>query len=65
MRRLLITGTRYFLRTCYISRGLYLERLKMFGKKNLGKYTMFIGIEVLPRLFCPVFSFSPVLIQRH
>ena len=24
---------------------------------------MCIGIEVIPRLFCPDFSFSPVLIQ--
>ena len=26
---------------------------------------MYIGMEVIPRLFCPTFSFSPVLIQRH
>ena len=32
--------------------------------KNLGKCTMYIGIEVIPRLFCPAFSFSSILIQR-
>ena len=26
---------------------------------------MYIGIEVTLRIFCPAFSFSPVLIQRH
>ena len=26
--------------------------LKMFGKKNLGKCAMYIGIEVMPRLCC-------------
>ena len=50
-----------FLRNCYVSRGLYLGGLKMFGEKNLGKCIMCIGIEVIPRLFCPDFSFSPVL----
>ena len=34
----------------------------MFGEKKAEK--MFIGIEFIPRLFCPVFSFSPVLIQQ-
>ena len=29
-------------------------------KKALGKCTMYIGIEVIPRLFCSAFSFSPV-----
>ena len=29
-------------------------------KKDLGKCTMYIGIEVIPRLFCSAFSFSPV-----
>ena len=29
--------------------------LKMFGEKNLGKYTTYIGIAVMPRLYCPVF----------
>ena len=32
--------------------------------KNLGNCTMYIGIEVIPRLFCPAFSFSSILIQR-
>ena len=31
--------------------------LKMFGEKNLGKCTMYIGIAVMPRLCCPVFCF--------
>ena len=29
--------------------------LKMFGEKNLGKCTTYIGIAVMPRLCCPVF----------
>ena len=29
----------------------------MFGDKNLGKCTMYISIEVIPRLFCPGFYF--------
>ena len=39
----------------------------MFGEKKLGKCTMYIDIAVMvvPRLCCPVFSFSPVLIQPH
>ena len=52
MGRLLITGK------CLVG-------LKMFGEKNLGKFTMCIGIEIIPRLFCPAFSFSPVLIKRR
>ena len=32
------------------------------GKKNLGKDTMYTGIEVIPRLFRPAFSFSPVVL---
>ena len=32
-------------------------------KKNLRKCAMYIGIEVIPRLFCPALSFSPVLTQ--
>ena len=31
--------------------------LKMFVEKNLGKYTMYIGIAVMPRLCCPIFHF--------
>ena len=31
----------------------------MFGE------TVYIGIEIISRLFSLVFSFSPVLIQRH
>ena len=37
----------------------------MFREKNLGKYTMYIGIEVISKLFCPAFSLSPVSIQHH
>ena len=29
----------------------------MFGKKNLRKRTMYIGIAVIPRLCCPAFHF--------
>ena len=32
-------------------------------KKALGKCTIYIGIKVIPRLFCSAFSFSPVLIN--
>ena len=32
----------------------------MFGEKNLGKYTMYIGIAVLTRLCCPVFHFDQI-----
>ena len=42
MRRLLITGK------CLVG-------LKMFGEKNLGKFTMCIGIEIIPRLFLSCF----------
>ena len=31
--------------------------LKMFGEKNLVKFTMCTDIEVIPRLLCPVFHF--------
>ena len=31
--------------------------LKIFGEKNLGKCTMYIGIAVMPRLCCPLFHF--------
>ena len=34
----------------------------MFGGKKAEK--MFIGIEVMPSVFCSAFSFSPVLIQQ-
>ena len=34
-------------------------------KKSLGKCTVYIGIEVIARLFCSAFSFSPFLIKRH
>ena len=32
--------------------------------KNLGKFTIYFGMEVIPRLFWTAFSFSPVLIQQ-
>ena len=35
----------------------------MFGEKGPGEMTMYIGIKVIPRLFCSAFSFSPVLIN--
>ena len=35
----------------------------MFGEKKAGK--MYNGIEVILRLFCSAFSFSPGLIQRY
>ena len=31
--------------------------LKMFDEKNLGKCTLYIGIEVIPGLRCPDFQF--------
>ena len=42
-----------------VSMGVFrsLGGLKMFGEKNFGKCTMYIGIEVLLRLCCPVFHF--------
>ena len=52
VRCLLITEICQFLRNCYINRGLCLEGLKMFGEKNPGKCTMYIGMKVIPRLFC-------------
>ena len=65
MRRWLSTGTCEFLRDCYVSQGLYLGDLKLFGEKNMGKCTMHFGIEVIPRLFGPAFSFSSILIQCY
>ena len=38
-----------------------LRRFKnIWRKKALGKSAMYIGIEVMPRLVCSAFSFSPV-----
>ena len=65
MIRLLIIAWCWFLIDYYVSLGLYLEGLKIFGKKTLGKCTFYIGIEDIRRPFHPTFSFSPVLIQRH
>ena len=37
------------------------RRVKNIWRKNaLGKCTMYIGIEVIPRLFCSAFPFLPV-----
>ena len=46
-----------FTSTSVVFRGL--GGLKMFGEKNLGKRTIYIGIAlmVMPRLCCPVFHF--------
>ena len=65
MRRFLITGTCSFFRNCYVGQGLYLGGLKLFEKNPLGKCTMYIVIELIPKRFYPAFSFSSVLIQRH
>ena len=59
MRHSLITGTCLFVRIFMTSSVAFrsLGGLKMFGDKKLGKFTMYIGIAVMPRFCCPVFHF--------
>ena len=45
--------------------GVVFIRVKNVWRKKLGKITVHIGIKVIPRYFCPAFSFPPVLIQRR
>ena len=45
--------------------GVVLRGLKGLEKKNLGKCTLYIGIEVISTFFCLAFSLLPVLIQRY
>ena len=47
MRHLLLTGTCQFFRNCYVSSGLYLGELKMFGKNKPGKMCKCILVSKL------------------